>query len=83
MFFQGSVSSTKAENKPWWRLSGFPEVWIVSVNVFNRADCCGERLNGAQLAVGKSSIPYDDQGVNVVCADSIIIPTGGACSVGE
>lgn len=81
MFFQGSVSSTKAETAPWWRLSGFREVWIVSVNIFNRADCCGERLNGAQLAVGRSN--KDTTAVDVVCADNIIIPTGGELSGGE
>ena len=46
-------SCTHTKNKsPWWKLSLGQEMSIDRVEVWNRADCCGNRLTGVQVKVG-------------------------------
>ena len=46
-------SCTHTKNKsPWWKLSLGQEMSIDRVEVWNRADCCGNRLRGVQVKVG-------------------------------
>ena len=47
----GSCTHTQ-NNSPWWRLTLDQEMSIDRVEVWNRADCCGSRLNGVEIKVG-------------------------------
>ncbi|XP_072550442.1 uncharacterized protein [Salminus brasiliensis] len=51
---RGSCSHTETENNPWWRVE-LPGVCnVTSVTIVNRADCCSDRINGAQIRIGNS-----------------------------
>jgi F5/8 type C domain len=47
VFSQGSVTSTLSQNNPWWSVDLGQSRFVLSVDIFNRSDCCTERLNGA------------------------------------
>ncbi|XP_078542751.1 fucolectin-5-like [Lissotriton helveticus] len=47
-----TCSHTDEEPNPWWRLDLGQSQAIGSIVVVNRADCCPERLNGAEVRVG-------------------------------
>ena len=47
----GSCTHTKGENSPWWHVRLAGETTVYAVEVTNRGDCCGERLNGLQVTV--------------------------------
>ncbi|XP_062420860.1 uncharacterized protein LOC119221789 [Pungitius pungitius] len=51
---KGSCTHTESETDPWWRVDLGQEYDITSVKVTNRGDCCGERLDGAEIRVGSS-----------------------------
>ena len=46
-FGENSVTHTQQENYPWWLLDLGKSVPIGKIKVWNRSDCCGERLEGA------------------------------------
>ncbi|KAM4693443.1 fucolectin-like [Discoglossus pictus] len=50
----GSCSTTKNEFAPWWRVNLLRSHKINQVRITNRNDCCGERLNGAEILIGNS-----------------------------
>lgn len=50
-----SCTHTKNDKKPWWQVDLQVETPIQSVKVWNRADCCGDRLNGFQIFISNSS----------------------------
>ena len=44
---------TRTTSDPWWRVD-LEQVHPVSeVYILNRGDCCGDRLHGAEIRVGK------------------------------
>ena len=55
---QQSVSHTYNESNPWWRVDLESTYEINKIEVFNRTDCCNNRLNGAKVYVG--SIPSNN-----------------------
>jgi len=48
---KGSVSHTVEGADPWWELDLGRAVPIDQVTVFNRTDCCGDRLTGMRVAL--------------------------------
>lgn len=44
---------TRASTKPWWKVDLEQVVPVSEVFILNRGDCCGERLNGAEIRVGE------------------------------
>ena len=44
---------TKPERDPWWRVDLGRVEPVAKVNILNRGDCCGDRLNGAEIRVGR------------------------------
>nr|XP_032638072.1 fucolectin-4-like [Chelonoidis abingdonii] len=50
----GFCSHTQGESDPWWNVDLGSRYSVSTVIVKNRADCCGERLKGAQIHVGDS-----------------------------
>ena len=41
------------ESDPWWRVDLGRVEPVAEVNILNRGDCCGDRLNGAEMRVGR------------------------------
>jgi hypothetical protein len=50
-FFAGSITTTEAEENPWWKVDLGSERAIGRLVVYNRGDCCGDRLSGAIVEV--------------------------------
>jgi len=46
-----SCSATHWSTSPWWQVQLAGETTVTAVQVTNRGDCCGERLNGLQVTV--------------------------------
>ena len=44
---------TYEESDPWWRVDLGRVEPVAEVNILNRGDCCGARLNGAEMRVGR------------------------------
>ena len=49
----GKCTHTRANNNPWWRVDLGRVEPVAEVNIVNRGDCCWERLNGAEIRVGR------------------------------
>ncbi|KAG5858058.1 hypothetical protein ANANG_G00026060 [Anguilla anguilla] len=52
-FYHGSCTHTSGGDNPWWRVDLLQVYTITSVTITNRGDCCGERISGAQILIGK------------------------------
>ncbi len=55
-YAQGSVSHTNEEKDPWWVLDLGGVKDIAKIKVFNRGDCCGDRLKDATIDVIDASL---------------------------
>lgn len=53
-FNNGSVTHTNLATNPWWRVDLGAEFNVNKINIYNRTDCCSERLNGALVLVGNT-----------------------------
>ncbi|KAI4887070.1 hypothetical protein NFI96_002264, partial [Prochilodus magdalenae] len=53
-FNHGSCTATESQQNPWWRLDLLDEYTVTSITITNRADCCPERINGAEIHIGNS-----------------------------
>ncbi|KAJ8340855.1 hypothetical protein SKAU_G00331460 [Synaphobranchus kaupii] len=53
-FFHGSCSQTEDGINHWWRVDLLETYVVASVTITNRGDCCGERINGAEIHIGNS-----------------------------
>ncbi|XP_051947966.1 fucolectin-1-like [Xyrauchen texanus] len=49
-----SCSMTEDEISPWWRLDLLDIYLVRTVVITNRADCCPEQINGAEIRIGNS-----------------------------
>lgn len=58
-----SCTHTKRENRAWWQVDLQETCSIDTVTVWNRGDCCGDRLSNFKVKVGKSDVP----GKNKAC----------------
>lgn len=46
-FGENSVTHTQVENYPWWQLDLGKPAMVGKIKIWNRSDCCGDRLEGA------------------------------------
>lgn len=44
---------------PWWRVDLEELLPVSDIHIINRGDCCGDRLKGFEIRVGK----YDENGL--------------------
>ena len=70
-FPENTVTHTEAEDYPWWLLDLGKPTNIGTVKIWNRSDCCGERLEGAIVEIL-------DADKNVVWSDTIEEATDGS-----
>lgn len=53
--FKGSntcIHTMNDEAGPWWKANFGMNVVVTKVKILNRGDCCGKRLDGANIFVG-------------------------------
>ncbi|KAL6462423.1 hypothetical protein MHYP_G00288450 [Metynnis hypsauchen] len=53
---RGSCTATEAQQNPWWRVDLLGDYTVTSVTIYNRGDCCAERINGAEIRIGNSLV---------------------------
>ncbi|KAM9315798.1 fucolectin-like [Gastrophryne carolinensis] len=53
-YMHGSCVHTNNDPSSWWRVDLFESHIISNITITNRGDCCGERLDGAEILVGDS-----------------------------
>jgi len=70
-FDDGSCSHTFLESDPWWRVDLGAGSRVIAVRVYNRQDCCSERLNDFFVYVGDSASLTPD---SVPCAGPVSAP---------
>ncbi|KAM4694448.1 fucolectin-like [Discoglossus pictus] len=70
----GSCSHTHHNYAPWWRVDLLKCHRISQIIITNRGDCCGERLNGAEILIGNSLSNNGNN--NPRCARISSIPKG-------
>ncbi len=51
VYANGSVTHSNSEKDPWWQVDLKKPQDIGAVRIFNRSDCCGERLSGAAIEI--------------------------------
>ena len=52
-WFASSVTSTNYEYQPWWQVDLGASYAIDSINVWNRSDCCADRLSNFYILVSE------------------------------
>ncbi|KAL7840433.1 hypothetical protein AOLI_G00257560 [Acnodon oligacanthus] len=72
----GSCTATEWQKNPWWRLDLLDEYTVTSITITNRADCCPERINGAEVHIGNSLL--DNGNSNPWAGVISSIPTGNS-----
>ncbi|XP_036413787.1 uncharacterized protein LOC118798514 [Colossoma macropomum] len=70
----GSCTATETQQNPWWRVDLLDEYTVISITITNRADCCPERINGAEIHIGNSLL--DDGNSNPLAGVISGIPAG-------
>uniref|UniRef100_A0A673FT22 Fucolectin tachylectin-4 pentraxin-1 domain-containing protein n=1 Tax=Sinocyclocheilus rhinocerous TaxID=307959 RepID=A0A673FT22_9TELE len=69
---------SRKQMNPWWRLDLLDNYHIRTVTITNRADCCPERLNNAEIRIGNSL--ENNSNNNPICAVITSIPRGASHS---
>lgn len=59
-----SCTNAAGSTNPWWRVDLEELLPVSEVYILNRGDCCGDRLKGFEIRVGKYSLESDE---NVCC----------------
>ena len=59
-FNDGSVSSTDAEAGAWWQVDLGEEYPIGEVDIWNRTDCCSDRLTNFTVKVSNTGTDWED-----------------------
>jgi len=57
-FANGSCTHTGAASFPWWRVDLGATATVDTVTIFNRGDCCFQRLNKFEVRVGNNGGNY-------------------------
>jgi galactose oxidase len=55
-FYQNTVTHTNWESESWWEVDLGNQAKLTYINVFNRTDCCAERLNNWYVMVSNEPI---------------------------
>merc|ERR1711907_352434 len=78
VYRNNSCTHTHRSKNAWWRVDLRQSYSIQRVQVFNRADCCGNRLNGFVVRVGDNDTWKNSKGQ---CGGRNNIRQGGSKSV--
>lgn len=61
-YWDGSVTHSGGEVGNWWSVAWNQDYAMESINVFNRTDCCSERINGFAVSVLNNGIEVWNSG---------------------
>ncbi|KAI9515416.1 hypothetical protein NQZ68_026150 [Dissostichus eleginoides] len=78
-YLAGSCTATNAQTNPWWRVDLLESYIVTSIIITNRADCCAERLDGAEVHIGNSL--QDNGAANPVVGVISHIPAGRSLKI--
>jgi hypothetical protein len=78
IFSQKSCTMTKKQNDPWWSVDLKEASTVSTVQLWNRGDCCGERLSDAEVRVGMSKSDWTQ---NHICGAKFSVPQGSMKSI--
>ncbi len=73
----GSLTHTNSEASPWWELDLGRVVDVDTIRVWNRTDCCAERLADMHVLVSKTPIVSKDLSIASSQAGVTDIPVAG------
>ncbi len=59
-YFNGSVTHTNGESQPWWHVDLGASSGIGNIDLWNRTDCCPERLSNYYVFVSDSPFTSND-----------------------
>jgi hypothetical protein len=59
-YFSSSCTHTDLQVNPWWKIDLGSEYDINLVKVWNRGDCCGERLTSLKLQASNDNVNFYD-----------------------
>jgi len=59
-FYHGSVSHTNGELNPWWQVDLGASTAIDTIAIWNRTDCCGNRLSDYWVLVSDTPFGFGD-----------------------
>lgn len=77
VFSHGSCTHTAQDDNPWWRVDLGKTMNIQHLEVFNRADCCGERLVRFEVRIGDSG----EWEKNPKCGTKWSVPQGKSIKI--
>jgi len=77
IFSHGSCTHTKSDENPWWRVDLGKTMNMQHIEVYSRADCCGERLNQFEVRVGDAK----DWQKNPKCGTKWSVPQGQSLKI--
>ena len=83
-FSKNSCTATKEEESPWWSVDLDRTMEVKSVTVYNRGDCCGDRLNGFEVKVGDDSNDWERNaacGRNETLNETAVVAQGESATV--
>jgi hypothetical protein len=86
-FFNGSVTHTTSMDNPWWTVDLGADHQIDEIRIWNRTDCCAERLNNVSVNVFAANgevvrlITVRDRDVPDVARRIEVIDANGATTV--
>ena len=73
-----SCTHTSEETDPWWKLDLGQVRTVSTVSVWNRGDCCHERLDNFDIRIGNVPTSFAE---NPVCATGVAAPQSSPYSV--
>jgi hypothetical protein len=54
-WYDGSVTHTEYLSQPWWQVDLGADHYVKSIDIFNRTDCCAERLTDFKIVTSLSN----------------------------
>ena len=69
-WFTGTVTATQSESQPWWQVELNESIDVSSVEIWNRTDCCTDRLSDVWVFVSDAPFASDDP--DVLAADPAV-----------
>ena len=67
-YSSGSVSHTKSEYQPWWQIDLGAIYTLTNIKIWNRTDCCTDRLSTFYVLV--SDVPFTSTDLNLAKSQS-------------
>jgi alpha-L-fucosidase 2 len=67
VFTDGSITSTAFEYRAWWQVDLGAASTIQTIKIYNRTECCGDRLNNSYVFLSQQ--PFGTRTLDQLIAD--------------